>query len=401
MLYVIPDQFPPFRADVVDLFGKQMPARGHIIDWLMLGVNKFSGIRSSQEWLGNHVYLYPKSKYGGLPGRILSNIYGLIGDLMILPLSIKGQYSVIQVRDKIFAGLISWCAARLTGARFVYWMSFPIPEAKIYQANNKYVPYRWFVWLKGQSMRLFLYKAVLPLADHIFVQSDRMREDVANAGISFEKMTPIPMGIRKEQVRKPENARAPNTQEPLLLYLGVIMKLRQTEMLVGVLAKVRERYPKARLLLVGEAQHPGDILAVNNEVARLGLTDAVSVTGFLPMEQAWAWVEKADICISPFAPIPVLLSTSPTKLIEYLAMAKCVVANEHPEQCKVMHESGVGACIPWDISAFSDEICKLLDAPDSARIAASKGPEWVLNNRTYDLIAEITEEKYSNIITGK
>jgi hypothetical protein len=62
---------------------------------------------------------------------------------------------------------------------------------------------------------------------------------------------------------------------------------------------------------------------------RLGLSTAVTVTGFLPMEQAWEFVKQADICFSPLYPIPVLLSTSPTKFIEYMAMAKCIVANEH------------------------------------------------------------------------
>ena len=103
-------------------------------------------------------------------------------------------------------------------------------------------------------------------------------------------------------------------------------------MLVRVLAKVREKYPLARLRYVGEGQMETDRKAVEQEAARLGLEDAVEITGFLPMAEAWRHVEEADICFSPFFPIPVLLSTSPTKIIEYMAMSKCVVANEHPEQ---------------------------------------------------------------------
>ena len=117
-------------------------------------------------------------------------------------------------------------------------------------------------------------------------------------------------------------------------------------------------------------------------------------------QQAWEHVRRADICFSPFCPIPVLPSTSPTKLIEYLAMAKCIVANEHPEQCQVMTESGVGRCIPWSEQAFADEACRLLDDPERARAMAAKGPDWVRQHRTYDVIADAVEDCYQEILGG-
>jgi glycosyltransferase involved in cell wall biosynthesis len=224
-----------------------------------------------------------------------------------------------------------------------------------------------------------------------------MKEDVAREGIPPARMTPVPMGIKAEQVGRAEDARAPDAHAPVLLHLGIILRLRQTEMLVRVLTRVRERFPGARLRYVGEGQQPGDRKAIENEAARLGLGDAVEVTGFLPMEQAWAHVKQADICFSPFYPIPILLSTSPTKLIEYMAMAKCIVANEHPEQCQIMADSGVGRCIPWDEQAFADEVCRLLDDPEAARVAASRGPDWVRAHRTYDVIANLVEAKLKQI----
>ncbi len=35
LLYVPEDRYPPFRADVAELFANQMPARGHTIDRLL------------------------------------------------------------------------------------------------------------------------------------------------------------------------------------------------------------------------------------------------------------------------------------------------------------------------------------------------------------------------------
>lgn len=398
LLYIVEDRYPPFRADVVELFAHQMPTRGHRIDWLMQRGPEALDKESPVQWLGNTVHLTRRSRRGGLVGRLLNNLHGMLGDLRVIPLALKGRYDVIQVRDKFFASLCGLLAARLTGARFVYWMSYPFAESKLDQVRNGYVAHPRLVWLKAQGIRLLLYRVILPLADHAFVQSQRMKEDVAREGVRPDKMTPVPMGIRADQVGRVEDARSPDTKAPLLLYLGILLRLRQTEMLVRVLDKVRQRYPGARLRFVGEGQQPDDRKAIEDEATRLGLGDAVEVTGFLPMEQAWQHVKEADICFSPFYPIPVLLSTSPTKLIEYMAMAKCIVANDHPEQTQVMQDSGVGETIPWDEQAFADAVCALLDDPERARGLAARGPEWVRRHRVYDVIADQIEAQYRDIL---
>ena len=398
LLYIVEDRFPPFRADVVDLFAKQMSARDHQIDWLMQRGPEASDLSSPINWHGNTVYLTPRSEGKGLQGRILNNLLSMWGDLTILPLAIRGRYDIIQVRDKFFASLIAWLAARLTGARFIYWMSYPFAESKLYQARNRLVPHHQLVWIKGQIIRIVLYKIILPLADHIFVQSERMKENIAQQSVSLAKMTAVSMGIRADQVGRAEDAVAPNTQAPVLLHLGLIMQLRQSEILVRVLQQVRLRYPDASLLYVGDGQIPSDRQAVEREASRLGLSDAVTITGFLPMEQAWALVRKADVCLSTIAPIPVFLVSSPTKLIEYMAMAKCIVASELPEQCQVMRDSGVGHCISWDEKLFAKEVCNLLDDPERARIMAAKGPDWVRAHRTYDVIADLVESRYQELL---
>jgi glycosyltransferase involved in cell wall biosynthesis len=395
-LYITDDRFPPFRADVVDLFARELVARGHVIDWMMRrGPGGMDAPRCT-EWLGNRIVLSPAVKRRGAVGRILNTVLEAWGDLFVLPLAQRSRYDVVLVRDRFLVALWAWFAARISGARFVYWMSYPFAESKIDQARKGFVPHPWLTWLKGQWIRLLIYRAVLPLADHVFVQSQRMKEDVMREGVAAMKLTPVPMGIRADRVGRAEDAREPNTAAPLLLHLGIILRLRQTEMLVRVLAKVRQRYPAARLRYVGEGQHPSDRQAILDEAERLGLQDAVEVTGFLPTEQAWAHVKAADICFSPFYPIPVLLSTSPTKLVEYLAMAKCVVANEHPEQTQVLLESGVGRTVPWDEDAFAQAIFDLLANPARARENAARGPDYVRRNRTYPIIAE----QVDNVLTG-
>jgi hypothetical protein len=81
-----------------------------------------------------------------------------------------------------------------------------------------------------------------------------------------------------------------------------------------------------------------------------------------------------------------------------MAMAKCIVANDLPEQCQVLTASGVGRCIPWSEQAFADEVCALLDDPEYAREMAARGPEWVRIHRTYDVIADSVESQYLKLM---
>ena len=85
---------------------------------------------------------------------------------------------------------------------------------------------------------------------------------------------------------------------------------------------------------------------------RLGIADRVVFTGALPRDEAFAYVRAADVCLSPIYPSPMLDVASPTKLVEYMALAKPVIANEHPEQTQVLDASGGGLHVPWDESGL-------------------------------------------------
>jgi len=77
----------------------------------------------------------------------------------------------------------------------------------------------------------------------------------------------------------------------------------------------------------------------------------VVFVGQLPQPEALVYVQESDVCTSPFYPTPILQSASPTKLVEYLRPATRV-ANDHPEQRRVIEDSGAGICTPYDEGAL-------------------------------------------------
>jgi glycosyltransferase involved in cell wall biosynthesis len=157
--------------------------------------------------------------------------------------------------------------------------------------------------------------------------------------------------------------------------------------------------PGAKLWLVGSSEKPEDLSFLHNEAKQLGVEERVIFTGFLSREKALAYVRKADVCLSSFYPTPILNSTSPTKIIEYMAMGKPVVANEHPEQSLIIEQSNAGICVPYREIDFSKAVLYLLDHPKEAARMGTKGRKYVEKYRTYPNMADQVDRQIRKIFS--
>lgn len=398
-LFVSRDKFPPFRVDVSVLFGQEIAGRGHSIDWLLQSGDRCDASYQTI-WSGCRVWVGATDL--GISGfrRLRKHIYSILHDFKMFSLVRRHKYDFIQVRDKFISALLAIIASKASKTKFLYWLSYPIPEADFYAVKMHIARYPFFYFFRGIFTRFLLYRVILPRADHIFVQSEQMKEDISAMGISEEKMTPVPMGVSLEEIsnRLTEIGSQVHANGRAVLYLGTLNKVRKMDFLIKVFHKVRHQLPNAKLYIVGGADDPSDEQILKDEAKRLGISHAIIFTGYLPMKEAWRYVSEADVCVSPFYPTPILNSTSPTKLIEYMALGKAVVANNHPEQSLIISESGAGICVPWEENAFSDAIVKLLSQPAIAEEMGQKGRRYVEEYRSYTAIADALENEYFRII---
>jgi len=226
-----------------------------------------------------------------------------------------------------------------------------------------------------------------------------MQRDVADRGIPVSNLTPVPMGVKLDSVA-PSLAGRKRVSIPAgerwLVYLGELSRSRRMDFLIRVFARVRAVIPEVKLYLVGSGEAEEHRLLVT-EAMRLGVLGAVVFVGQLPRDEAFKYVSIADVCVSPIFPSPVLKPASPTKLVEYMALGKPVVANDHPDQRFVIEQSGGGLCVPWDENAFANAAIELISAPELANEMGEKGRQWVARNRAYPVIADIVEREYIRI----
>lgn len=395
------DKFPPFRVDVATLFGSKLAGMNYRIDWILQSEADCAKAYRV-EWGGGEALVAATDNGLCRVNRLKKHLLKFINELRLCRLSRRNRYQIIQVKDDFIPALLAIPAARLTGAKFVYWLSYPLPESDIYQARSGTARYPMLYLIRGTVYKFLLYKIILPAAVHVFVQSEQMKKDVAGMGINLKKITAVPMGVEIEKI--PYQQTDPGVQlnshagaEKIILYLGTLLKMRRLDFLLNVLAQVLEKEETARLYFVGDGEDPTDRFFLQEKAKELNIEDHVVFTGFLPMAEAWEYVRRAEVCVSPFYPTFILNSTSPTKLIEYMAMGKPVVANDHPEQSLVISESNGGLCVPYEVGAFADAILAILRNPAMGAAMGENGRRYVTEHRTYDVIAQAVHQKYQQI----
>ncbi|HWQ13281.1 MAG TPA: glycosyltransferase family 4 protein [Roseiflexaceae bacterium] len=103
---------------------------------------------------------------------------------------------------------------------------------------------------------------------------------------------PLPPSIPREEAR----ARRGLPQDALLLAsFGHINPYKRVESVLRALRELREAHPGARYILVGSVSPSYDVRAA---VERAGLSDAVTVTGYVGRAAFEDYVAAADICVN-------------------------------------------------------------------------------------------------------
>jgi glycosyltransferase involved in cell wall biosynthesis len=393
ILQFVPEGLPNHRADVTVLFGKYLPRHGVTCDIVGRATKeplKEQGFASVQRPPMHGSRLRQELSFSWLGIRRLFQAR-------------RDTCDVIQVRDMVFLAVIGLLISRLRGIPLVYWMSFLMWEGRIDRARTELarrpsLRYRLLL-LKGLVERWLLYSVVAPRCDHLFVQSQWMKNELARQGVDPAKMSPVPMGVDTELLGTQPQPRRPVGWEegPLIGYLGTLDQSRQLEQVVDALHLVRQRYPAARLLLVGDSPTRSDVDKLLAYAASLGLGDAVKVTGWLPSAEAWSLIAGTDLAVS-YVPRGSLYDiSSPTKLLEYMALNLPCVANDNPDQADVLTRSGAGWLTASSGTAMGEAMIAILDDPAAAAGRAGCGLAFIDAHRSYRVIAAELAGQYRAI----
>lgn len=396
VLQLVPEPLPTFRVDVAALFGKYLPRIGIECDLVgkpggAAAVTGFSRARMA-------------SPSGGRLRREWSFLCTCLHALLTAD---RRSCDIIQVRDMVSIGILGMVIARCKRIPYAYWVSFLMCEARIARARAQLAANgglrNRLVLLKGLVEERILYRVLLPRAQHVFVQSEAMLQFMLNKGIPRERLTAVPMGVDTQELAAfPVRGQRPLdwSSGPLIAYLGTLDASRQIERMIDALTIVRKSFPDARLLLIGSAALPEDTRKLRARAEEVGLADAVRITGWLPSPQAWTLLAGADAAVSYFPRGLIHDVCSPTKLLEYLALGIPVVANDNPDQVRVLRDSGAGWLVDSSTEAMAEGLLQILRDLPSARARAGLGPAYIEAQRSYGVIAEGVGQSYRRMFPG-
>ncbi|MDN4052438.1 glycosyltransferase [Massilia sp. YIM B02763] len=400
ILFVVRDPLPPIRADVLTLFGTEMPRYGVATE--LVGQGGSDGAASPWPAGGMHVVGSLRSRFAS----VCSPLWDLLG---LLRASRGRRADCIQVRDKIASGVLGRCVAAVRGVPFLYWMSFPIVEGfevrrdEFRRRRGLANRLKWAAHaLRAWASRVAIYRLVLPGARHIFVQSDAMADWLAAKGFDRARMTAVPMGVDAElfdraRIAPVDDARLDGRR--VVLYLGRIAQSRRSDFLLDVADVLRRQAPDVLLVIAGDAPSDDEMAWMRRAIAERGLADHVLLTGWLPQRTALGYAVRAEVGLSPIPRGTLFDVSSPTKLVEYLALGIPSVANDIPDQKLVVDESGAGLCVPMEAGPFAAATLELLNNPALAREFALRGPAYVRSHRTYDILGRNVAKTYKKILT--
>jgi glycosyltransferase involved in cell wall biosynthesis len=194
-------------------------------------------------------------------------------------------------------------------------------------------------YLKAVRRMIFLFAESLFMG-RVIVQSEELREKLI--GIRNLKRTEVvPVGFNRKffypigenEKRMMRSSLNIHKNHPVLVYCGVIAKLRQLDRLIMAFEKVYKIYEDVKLLMVGDGNDLDEIKALARS---LQIEKSIIFTGRIPHDQVVNYIGMADIGIS-YIPINENYHYNPPlKTFEYLACGLPTIATRTVSNCKII-----------------------------------------------------------------
>ncbi len=237
------------------------------------------------------------------------------------------------------------------------------------------------------ALKNWLDEKTYPLASKVIAVAEEIKKGlIENFHLSDEAITVIGNGVNVS-LFKPidsQEARSRLGLDPHRSYIGFIGNLaawQGVEYIIQALPLVLEKCPKAHLLIVGFGP---EWARYEGLVQGLGLSDYVSFTGQVSIEDGPWWINAFDVCVALKKP---LAPGSPLKLFCYMACGKPVVATRM-DGFEILEEAEAGLLVDPENAHEVVEACLRLlsDAPLREKMGRN-GRDFVVRNRSWEKVS--------------
>jgi len=255
-------------------------------------------------------------------------------------------------------------------------------------------------WGSGETLVKFVEKTenvCLKHAHLIITVSDVLKDELIERGVEPNRIVNYPNGVDAEEynsekkslseVRKIRSELGVPEDAILLTFVGTFGHWHGVEFLARVMTKLVERSPQwyeehnVFVCFVGDGVKRQ---AVEKILNKCSIKHRFKLTGMVPQEMTPLYMAASDILMSPHVPNPdgSPFFGSPTKLFEYMAAGRPVIASDLFQIGEILKGAPHARQLPPSDCLPTDEQCGVLVRPKSAKDIALaiqflvENPEW-------------------------
>jgi glycosyltransferase involved in cell wall biosynthesis len=239
----------------------------------------------------------------------------------------------------------------------------------------------------------------LAAAARIFVVSEVERRNLEQSGLASSKIIVNPNGVDTEVFRpgvgggKVRRELGVNNDEVVVGFVGTFGPWHGVLTLAEAIKTVPSK-TSVRFLLVGSG-------ALHNQVMQLLRSEhengRVIFTGAVDHERVPALLDACDVLVAPHVPLAdgSPFFGSPTKLFEYMAMGKGIVASRLGQIGDVLtHEETALLVEPGDAAALTEAIVRLVESPELREHLGKEAREIAVRSYTWKHNAQRVLDAY-------
>ena len=331
------------------------------------GSGEMAGLVETRE--GIRILRYPQRAASGLAGYFVEYAPSMVfSTIWLLALRLRGRIDVVHGCNPPDLFFLLCRLAGLWGARYVFDQ---------HDANPELAVAKWGARRSGRILARLtraLERASYATASIVIVPNDSYARIAAERGaVSEERIVVVRNAPPGDGFRGLAAGIAPPTDGSLRIgYLGVMGSQDGVEILLDAVADLREIAPDLRveLDLVGDGEARP---ALEARAADLGIAGLVRFHGYQAPDAFAPILAATHVCVSPDPPSPFNDVSTMTKIVEYLAIGRPVIAFALAETSLVL--GGAGVIIgEATASALASELARLAgDRPRLDAMTAAAG----------------------------
>ncbi len=222
-------------------------------------------------------------------------------------------------------------------------------------------------------------------ASHVLIVNEALRDRLVEMGVRPDKVTVVPNSPSLARFDPATVPARPFMADGVLrlVYAGALTPVYELDVAIDAVARIALTRPEldVRFEVFGRGDSEP---ALAERVAAAGLGERVAFRGRVPFEEVPAVLASADIGLAPTRLDSYTRYSLSTKLFEYGAMGKPVVATRLPLVERIFGQGTVRTYDPGDAEDLARAIVDLVDDPDGRALAVA---------RTAARIAELSWER--------